>query len=65
MDERITAGNSSFGIGGVSPERLCMLFSTDSFMLTESSVLSINACAEKPDHPKSPNRYATFKITRN
>jgi len=45
------AANSTFAIGGVS-------FSADSFVVTESSVLRINICAEKPAHRKSANRYA-------
>jgi hypothetical protein len=44
-----TAGNSTFAIGGVS----C---STDSFVVTESSVLRMNICAEKPAHRKSAKR---------
>jgi hypothetical protein len=32
--------------------------SYDSFVVTESSVLRMNICAEKPAHPKSANRCA-------
>jgi len=45
-----TAYNSTFAIGGVS----C---SADSFVVTESSVLRMNICAEKPAHRKSAKRY--------
>jgi len=48
--ERKTAYNSTFAIGGVS----C---SVDSFVVTESLVLRINICAEKPAHRKSAKRY--------
>jgi len=47
--ERKTAYNSTFAIGGVS----C---SVDSFVVTESLVLRINICAEKPAHRKSAKR---------
>lgn len=50
-DRRITAGNSTFAIGGVS----C---SADSFVVAESAVLRMNICAEKPAHRKSANRYS-------
>jgi len=46
--ERRAAGNSTFAIGGVS----C---SADSFVVTESSSLRMNICAEKPAHRKSAN----------
>ncbi len=45
-----TGYNSTFAIGGVS----C---SADSFVVTESSVLRMNICGEKPAHRKSANRY--------
>lgn len=47
---RTAAANSTFAIGVVS----C---SADSFVVTESSVLRSNICAEKPAHRKSANRY--------
>jgi hypothetical protein len=50
--ERKTAYNSTFAIGGVS----C---SVDSFVVTESLVLRINICAEKPAHRKSAKRCAS------
>lgn len=53
MKEARTA-NSTFAIGGVS----C---SADSFVVTESSVLHINICAEKPAHRKSAKRSAQGK----
>jgi hypothetical protein len=49
-----TAHNSTFAIGGVS----C---SADSFVVTGSSVLRMNICAEKPAHRKSAKRYASLK----
>jgi len=52
---RITAGNSTFAIGGVS----C---SADSFVVAESSVLRINICGEKPAHRKSAKRWQQFPI---
>ncbi len=55
MTKRRAAHNSTFAIGGVS----C---SADSFVVTESSVLRINTCAEKPAHRKSANRYATVFV---
>ncbi len=42
------APNSTFAIGGVS----C---SAESFVVTESAVLRMNICAEKPAHRKSAN----------
>jgi hypothetical protein len=48
---RRASANSTFAIGGVS----C---SAESFAVTESSVLRINICAEKPAHRKSANRWA-------
>ena len=47
------AHNSTFAIGGVS----C---SADSFVITGSSVLRMNICAEKPAHRKSAKRYASL-----
>jgi len=47
---RKTYANSRFAIGGVS----C---SVDSFVVTESSVLRMNICAEKPAHRKSAKSY--------
>ena len=49
MDRKTTA-NSTFAIGGVQ----C---SADTFVVTESSVLRINICAEKPAQRKSAKRY--------
>ena len=43
---RKAAANSTFAIGGVS----C---SAGSFVVTESSFLRMNICAEKPAHRKS------------
>jgi hypothetical protein len=51
MTDRSSAANSTFAIGGVSR-------SADSFVVTESSVLRINICAENPAHRKSAKRYA-------
>ena len=51
--------NSTLAIGGVySP--------LDSFVLTESSVLRTNICAEKPAHRQSAKRYckAAWGTTR-
>ena len=47
---RKTAANSTLAIGGVSSL-------LDSFVVTESSVLRTNFCAEKPAHRKSAKRY--------
>jgi hypothetical protein len=47
--ERWSAPNSTFAIGGVS----C---SSDSFVVTESAVLRMTICGEKPTHRKSANR---------
>jgi hypothetical protein len=49
-----TSANSTFAIGRVS----C---SADSFVLTGSSVLRMNICAEKPAHRKSAKRCKTYK----
>ena len=46
---RITAGNSTFAIDGVS----C---SADSFVVAESFVLRINISDKNPAHRKSANR---------
>ena len=51
------AYNSTFAIGGIS----C---SADSFGVTESSVLLISICAEKPAHRKSAKRYMLCWATR-
>ncbi len=45
---KTTGHNSIYKIGRVS-------FSKDSFMDTESSVIRINICADKPIHRKSEN----------
>lgn len=45
-NERKPAANSRFTIGGV-------LFSADSFLVTESSVLRTGICGEKPAHRNS------------
>lgn len=50
--DSMPAANSTFAIGGVS----C---SADSFVVTESSVLRINICGEKPAHRKSAKRCQT------
>jgi hypothetical protein len=47
--ERKPTHNSTFAIDGVS-------FSADSFVVTESSVLRMNICVEKPAHRKSAKR---------
>ena len=54
--EKTAAGNSTFAIGGVS----C---SADSFVVTESAVLRMNICGEKPAHRKSAKRYQ--QLSRN
>ena len=46
------AHNSTLAIGGV-PSPL------DSFVVSESSVLRTNFCAEKPAHRQSAKRYAS------
>ena len=56
IEGRKTPYNSTFAIGGVS----C---SADSFVVTESAVLRMNICAEKPAHRKSAKRYAQCKKT--
>ena len=43
MTEETHAGNSTLAIGGVSS-------SFDSFLVTESSFLRTNFCAENPQH---------------
>jgi len=45
--------NSTLAIGGVSSP-------LDSFVVTESSVLRTNFCAESPAHRKSAKRYAAL-----
>ena len=45
--------NSTFAISEVS-------FQLDSFVVTESSVLRINFCAEKPAHRQSAFHYMRF-----
>jgi len=47
------AGNSTLAIGGVSSP-------LDSFVVTESSILRTNFCAEKPAHRQSAKRYQPF-----
>ena len=49
MTERRAAHNSTLAIGGVSSP-------LDSFVVTESSVLRTNFCAEKPAHRQFANR---------
>jgi hypothetical protein len=46
---KTTGYNSTLAIGGVS-------LSSDSFVVTESSVLRMNIRAEKPAHRKSAKR---------
>jgi hypothetical protein len=46
-----TAYNSTLAMGGISSP-------LDTFVVTESSVLRINFCAEKPAHRQSAKRYA-------
>ena len=53
---RITGANSTLAIGGVSSP-------PDSFVVTESSVLRTNFCAEKPAHRQSAKRYGQFYRT--
>lgn len=50
LGQSITAGNSTFAIGGVT----C---SADIFVVAESFVLPINICGNNPAHRKSANRY--------
>ena len=50
---RKTTGNSTLAIGGVSSP-------LDSFVVTVSSVLRTNFCAEKPALRVAANRYSTF-----
>lgn len=47
------ASHSTFEIGGISR-------SAYSFADSESSVLPMNICAEKPTHRKSENRYSAL-----
>ncbi|MDP2175248.1 MAG: hypothetical protein Q8K70_04985 [Bacteroidota bacterium] len=46
-NERTTAANSTFAIGGVS-------FSAESFVVAESSVLRINICGENRHLRQAP-----------
>jgi hypothetical protein len=55
LDDRKTAGNSTFAMGGVS----C---SADTFVQAESSVLRMNICAKKPAHRKSAKRFGRLHI---
>ena len=48
-----TGHNSIFAIGGVS----C---SANSFVVSESAVIRIKICAEKPTHRKYANRYKSL-----
>ena len=48
-ERRTATGNSTFAIGGFS----C---SEDSLVVTESLVLRINICGEKPAHRQSAKR---------
>ncbi|MBP6091220.1 MAG: hypothetical protein KA521_08200 [Crocinitomicaceae bacterium] len=48
--EKQRTANSTYPKGGVSSP-------LDSFVVTESSVLRINICAEKPAHRQSAKRY--------
>lgn len=50
---KITAGNSTFAIGGVS----C---SADSLVVAESFVLRINISGKNPAHRKSAKRFRAF-----
>jgi len=54
MKDKRVADNSTLAIGGVSSP-------LDSFVVTESSVLRMNICAEKPAHRKSAKRYWQVK----
>jgi hypothetical protein len=47
---KTAAANSTLAIGGVSSP-------LDNFVVTESSVLRTNFCAEKPAHRQSAKRY--------
>lgn len=49
MENRSTAHNSTFAIGGVT----C---SADSFVVAGSSLLRINICGEKPAHRQAAGR---------
>ncbi|NNV54249.1 hypothetical protein GD597_02175 [Panacibacter sp. KCS-6] len=49
--------NSTLAIGGVSSP-------LDSFVLTESSVLRTNFCAENPALRQAEKRYSLFFVTR-
>jgi hypothetical protein len=50
LTERRAATNSTLAIGGVSSP-------LDSFVVSESSQLRTNFCAEKPAHRQSAKRY--------
>jgi hypothetical protein len=49
ISDRKPTANSTLAIGGVSS-------ALDSFLVTESSVLRTNFCAEKPAYRQSANR---------
>ena len=51
LEKEARTANSTLAIGGVSSQH-------DSFVVTESSVLRTNFCAEKPAHRQSANRSA-------
>jgi hypothetical protein len=51
-----TACNSVFAIGRV-------LYSADSFVVAENSILLINICGKKPAHRKSAKRYSEFLLS--
>jgi hypothetical protein len=53
--ERKTPYNSTLAIGGVSSP-------LDSFVVTESSVLRTNFCAEKPAHRQSAKRSPQWRL---
>jgi len=55
---RKTGANSTLAIGGVSSP-------LDSFVVTESSVLRTNFCAEKPAHRQSAKRCTQFNRTQS
>lgn len=56
--KRKTAYNSTLAIGGVSSP-------LDSFVVTESSVLRTNFCAENPAHRQSANRYTQSSLNNS
>jgi hypothetical protein len=53
--DRRATDNSTLAIGGVS-------YPLDSFVVTESSVLRTNFCAEKPAHRQSAKRFGAEKF---